>query len=62
MIDVLGKICGVGSRLQPIWNLVGILVNVIMIGVPILLIIFGMIDFYILNKIGLNNELNKFFF
>jgi len=44
MIDVLGKICGVGSRLQPIWNLVGILVNVIMIGVPILLIIFGMID------------------
>ena len=44
MISFLANICGDGSRLQPVWNLVGILVNVIMIGVPILLIIFGMID------------------
>lgn len=44
MINVLASICGAGSRMQPVWNLVGILINVIMIGVPILLIIFGMID------------------
>lgn len=44
MINVLANICGAGSNLQPVWNLVGILVNVIMIGVPILLIIFGMVD------------------
>ncbi len=52
MINVLANICGYvlddgGSyinKLQPVWNLVGIIVNVIMIGVPILLIIFGMID------------------
>lgn len=44
MINFLADICGEGSKLQPIWNLVGIIVNIIMIGVPILLIIFGMID------------------
>lgn len=44
MINFLANICGAGSNLQPVWNLVGILVNVIMIGVPILLIIFGMVD------------------
>jgi len=54
MINVLDSICGynwseaaqkyVNPGLQPVWNIVGIIVNVIMIGVPILLIIFGMID------------------
>ncbi len=29
----------------PVWNIVGIVINTIMIGVPILLIILGMIDF-----------------
>jgi len=50
MINVLA-ICGYTLKdgkfvngLQPVWNLVGIIVNVIMIGVPILLIIFGMFD------------------
>ena len=43
MINFLA-ICGEGSTLQPIWSIVGIIVNIIMIGVPILLIIFGMID------------------
>ena len=28
----------------PIWNLIGLVVNIIKIGIPILLIIFGMID------------------
>lgn len=37
-------ICGIDSDIQPVWNLVGTLVTVIMVGVPILLIIFGMID------------------
>ena len=37
-------ICGADSRIQPIWNLVNIIVNIIMIGVPIALIIFGMWD------------------
>lgn len=37
-------ICGTRSNLQPIWSIVGFLINAIMIGVPILLIIFGMID------------------
>ena len=45
MINVLAAtICGENSTLQPIWSIVGIIVNIIMIGVPILLIIFGMID------------------
>ena len=37
-------ICGVRSSLQPLWNLVNIVVNLLMIGVPIALIIFGMFD------------------
>lgn len=32
------------ASLDPIWKLVGYLVNAIMIGVPILLIVLGMID------------------
>ena len=32
------------SSLDPIWNIVGFIVKAIWIGVPILLIIFGMID------------------
>ncbi len=44
MISVLANICGEGSRLQAIWNIVNVIVNVIMVGVPILLIIFGMVD------------------
>lgn len=32
------------SSLDPIWNIVGFVVKAIWIGVPILLIIFGMID------------------
>ena len=52
MINVL-SICGYDyvessgkwiNSIQPVWNIVGIIVNVIMIGVPILLIIFGMVD------------------
>lgn len=38
------NICGGLSKIQPIWRLVGIIVNIIMIGIPILLIIFGMVD------------------
>ena len=44
MINVLANICGEGSNLQAIWNIVNVIVNVIMVGVPILLIIFGMVD------------------
>ena len=32
------------SDYAPVWNLVGLVVNIIKIGVPIVLIIFGMID------------------
>lgn len=32
------------SSLDPVWNIVGFIVKAIWIGVPILLIIFGMID------------------
>lgn len=38
------KTCGLNSSIQPVWTLVGIIINIIMIGVPILLIIFGMVD------------------
>ena len=38
------NICGDGSKLQPIWSIVGTIINLIMIAVPIALIIFGMID------------------
>ena len=44
MINVLAYICGAASNIKPIWNIVGFIINAIMIGVPILLIIFGMID------------------
>ena len=44
MINVLANICGYGVKMQPIWNIVNMIVNIIMIGVPILLIIFGMVD------------------
>lgn len=42
-------ICGVTNTgeyvsLQPVWDIVGIIINLIMIGVPIALIIFGMVD------------------
>lgn len=37
-------ICGKGSSLQPLWNIVGVIVNLLMIGVPIALIVWGMID------------------
>ena len=37
------SICSMAS-LDPIWNIVGFIVKAIWIGVPILLIIFGMID------------------
>lgn len=43
MINFL-NICGVSTKIQPVWSLVGIIINIIMIGVPILLIIFGMVD------------------
>lgn len=39
----LESICTMSS-LNPIWNIVGFIVKAIWIGVPILLIIFGMID------------------
>ena len=39
----LASICEMSS-LDPIWNIVGFIVKAIWIGVPILLIIFGMID------------------
>lgn len=39
----LANICEMSS-LDPIWNIVGFIVKTIWIGVPILLIIFGMID------------------
>ena len=38
------EICGEGAKLQPVWSLINIIINIIMIGVPILLIIFGMVD------------------
>ena len=45
MINLLAaNICGYGAKLQPIWNIVNTIVNIVMVGVPILLIIFGMID------------------
>ncbi len=45
MINVLATyICGAASSIKPVWNIVGFIINAIMIGVPILLIIFGMID------------------
>lgn len=43
MIDFL-EICGANTRIQPLWSIVGTIINAIMIGVPILLIIFGMVD------------------
>ena len=44
MINFLANICGEGSNIQGVWNIVNTIVNIIMIGVPILLILFGMID------------------
>lgn len=47
ILDICGYVLSDGkyvNRLQPIWNLVGIIINVIMIGVPLLLIIYGMVD------------------
>ena len=44
LLDTAVKICGIDSSIQPVWNLVNIIINIIMIGVPILLIIFGMVD------------------
>lgn len=43
MINVLVSICK-NSNLDPLWSIIGFIVDAIMIGVPILLIIFGMID------------------
>ena len=43
MINTLVNICT--QQYAVIWNLLGIIVNIIKIGIPILLIIFGMIDF-----------------
>lgn len=40
---ILETICE-RQALDPIWNVVGFIVNAIMIGVPILLIVLGMID------------------
>ena len=37
-------LCGADSKAQPLWNIIGTIVNIIMIGVPIALIIWGMID------------------
>ncbi len=37
-------ICGPGSNFQPIWTLVGYVVTILMIGVPIALVIWGMLD------------------
>ena len=39
----LESICEMAS-LDPVWNIVGFIVKAIWIGVPVLLIIFGMID------------------
>ena len=44
MLSFLAAICGTGSKIQPIWNIVNFIINAIMIGVPILLILFGMVD------------------
>lgn len=43
MISFL-SLCGSGTNIQPIWSIVGFIINIIMIGVPIALIIFGMVD------------------
>ena len=43
MFNVLTSICDMES-LKPVWKLVGFIVDAIMIGVPILLIVLGMID------------------
>ena len=32
------------NSLQPVWNIVNIIVKIIMIGVPIVLIVYGMFD------------------
>lgn len=40
----LQKMCGSDSNIQVIWTIVGYIINIIMIGVPIALIIFGMFD------------------
>lgn len=42
-MNFLYDICTEPS-LTPVWNIVGVIVNVIWIGIPILLIILGMID------------------
>lgn len=44
MINVLANICGEGSKIQAVWNIVNIIVNIIMVGVPIALVLYGMID------------------
>ena len=43
MYFLVENICTMGE-LNPLWNLVGFIVKAIWFGVPILLIIFGMID------------------
>ena len=40
----LVELCGSGVRIQPLWNIVNVIVNILMIGVPIALVIFGMWD------------------
>ena len=37
-------ICGTESVIQPVWSIVNLIINLIMIGIPILLIVFGMYD------------------
>lgn len=36
-------LCG-NPELKPVWNLIGIIINIIWIGIPILLIVLGSID------------------
>lgn len=43
MISFL-NICGMNTNIQVVWRIINLLINIIMIGVPIALIIYGMVD------------------
>ena len=48
MLTLAANICT--EEFRPLWNVVGIIINVVWIGVPILLIVLGSIDLGKVNR------------
>ena len=62
MLTLAANICT--EEFRPLWNVVGIIINVIWIGVPIILIVLGSIDLgkqlFQVKKMKLKKQKNHF--